>query len=78
MMNIDTYYKIFARALFFLALAILAVAFVELAANLFGSRVLTAGYTAGRLIEVSAALVVFVIAVLLRQIRDALTNRGSN
>ena len=77
-MNIDIYYKTFARGLFFLALAILAVAFVELAANLFGSRVLIGGYTAGRLIEVSAALVIFVIAVLLRQIRDALTNRGSN
>ena len=77
-MNIDIYYKTFARALFFLALAILAVGFVELAANLFGSSVLPERYTAGRLIEVSAALVVFVIAVLLRQIRDALTNRGNN
>ena len=77
-MNINIFYKFFARALFFFALAILAVGFIELAANLLGSRVLTAGYTAGRLIEVSAALVIFVIAVLLRQIRDALTNRGSN
>lgn len=77
-MNIDIFYKTFARVLFFFALAILAVGFIELAANLFGSSVLTGGYTAGRLIEVSAALVVFVIAVLLRQIRDALTNRGNS
>ena len=77
-MNIDIFYKTLARALFFFALAILAVGFVELAANLFGSSVLTGGYTAGRLIEVSAALVIFVVAVLLRQIRDALTSQGSN
>ena len=74
-MNIDFFYKIFGRSLFFFALAILAVGFIELAANLFGSSVLTGGHTAGRLIEVSAALVVFVIAVLLRQIRNALTSQ---
>jgi hypothetical protein len=77
-MNIDLFYKIFARSLFFFALAILALGFVELAAGLFGTSVLSGGYTAGRMIEVSAALVVFVIAVLLRQIRDALANQGSN
>lgn len=77
-MNIDLFYKIFARSLFFIALAILAVGFIELIANFFGSSVMSAGYTAGRMIEVSAALVIFVIAVLLRQIRDALANQGSN
>ena len=77
-MNIDFIYKIFARSLFFIALAVLAIGFVELAANLLGTSVMSGGYTAGRMIEVSAALVVFVIAVLLRQIRDALTSKGSN
>jgi len=77
-MNIDFIYKIFARSLFFFALAVLALGFIELAANLFGTSIMSAGYTAGRMIEVSAALVVFVIAVLLRQIRDALTSQGSN
>jgi hypothetical protein len=76
-MNIDNFYKIFSRSLFFFALAMLAVGFVEIAANLFGSSVLRGLYTGGRLIEVSAALLVFVVAILLRQIRDALTNRGS-
>ena len=77
-MNIDIFYKYFARSLFLFALAILAVGFVELAASLFGSSVLGGGYTAGRMIEVSAALVIFVIAVLLRQIRDGRNDQGGN
>lgn len=77
-MNIGYLYKIFARSLFFVALAILAVGFIELAANFFEYSVLSRAYTPGRLIELSAALVVFVLAVLLRQIRDALKNPGSN
>ena len=77
-MNIDFIYKIFARSLFFFALAVLALGFIELVSDLFGPSVLSGGYTAGRMIEVSAALVVFVIAVLLRQIRDALTSQGGN
>ncbi len=77
-MNIDIFYRNFARSLFFLALAMLALGFLEVAANLLGFSVLRGLYTAGRLVELSAALVIFVIAVLLRQIRDALTNQGSN
>jgi len=77
-MNIDVFYKFFARSLFLVALAILALGFVELVANLTGSSVLSGGYTAGRMIEVSAALVIFVIAVLLRQIRDGLTRQGGD
>ena len=77
-MNIDIFYKYFARSLFLVALVILAVGFVELAANLFGSSVLSGGYTAGRMIEVSAALVIFVIAVLLRQIRDGRNDQGGD
>ena len=77
-MNVDNLYKIFSRFLFFLALAILAVAFIEMAVNSLGYSVLSGLYTTGRLIELSAALLVFVITVLLRQIRDALRNQGSN
>ncbi len=77
-MNIDIFYRIFARSLFFLALAMLAFGFLEIAANLLGFSVLRGLYTAGRLVELSAALVIFVIAILLRQIRDVLTNQGSN
>ena len=77
-MNVDNLYKIFSRFLFFLALAVLAVAFIEMAADSLGASILSGLYTTGRLIELSAALLIFVITILLRQIRDALRNQGSN
>ena len=77
-MNVDNLYKMFSRFLFFLALAGLAVAFIEMAAGSLGASILNGLYTTGRLIELSAALLIFVITILLRQIRDALRNQGSN
>lgn len=71
-MNINTLYQIFARALFFIALGALCIAFIEQFANLLGSSIFNAAYTPGRLVELSAALLLFVITVLLRQIRDVL------
>ena len=77
-MNIQAICKYFARALFLLASASLVVAFLELIAQFLGTSLIAKTYTPGRLIELSAALIVFVIAVLLRQIRDELrTNRGN-
>ena len=68
----------FARILFFAALAVLGVAIVEIVVNAFGYTVLRDVYSAGRLIELSAAVLVFVIAVLLRQMRDELKNSKSD
>ena len=70
-MDIEILYKIFSRLLFFAALALLGLAFVELVVNLFHFSIIPNRLSAGRLIEMAAALTVFVIAVLLRQIRDA-------
>ena len=73
-MDIEFLYRIFSRLLFFGALIMLGVASVELVFNLFSYsfiHVIPGGISAGRLIEMAAAFVVFVIAVLLRQIRDA-------
>jgi hypothetical protein len=77
-MNINTLYQIFARALFFIALAALCLAFIEHFANLFGSSVFNNAYTPGRMVELSAALLLFVITVLLRQIRDVLKKSDSS
>jgi len=55
-MDLEVISKYLARALFLLAAAIIVVAFVEWLAQFFGS----------------AMLLVFVIAVLLRQIRNEL------
>ena len=74
-MNLETLYHWFARLFFFTALAILAVIVVELVLNAFHYTVLRGAYTKGRLAELSAMLLVFVIVILLRQIRDELRTR---
>ena len=69
-MNMTMIYRLFGRLFFFLALGILSVAIIEILVNFLDYTILRGAYTAGRLIELSAALLVFVITVLLRQIRD--------
>ncbi len=76
-MNMTVIYHVFARLFFFLALGILSVAFIEFLVNFFDYTILQGVYTAGRLLEMSAAMLVFVITVLLRQIRDGATTQSS-
>jgi len=61
------------RTLFFGSFLLLAVAVLEFVLNWFGYTVLQAiGYTAGRLLQLAALLLTFVLALLLRQVRDEL------
>ncbi len=77
-MNFESVYKYVARTLFIIASAAIAVAFLEKTAHFFGFSIIGEMYTAGRLLELAATLLVFVIAVLLRQVRDELrTGRGA-
>ncbi len=76
-MNMTMIYHLFARLFFFLALGMLSVALIEILVNFLDYTILRGTYTAGRLIELSAALLVFVITVLLRQIRDGSTTQSS-
>ncbi len=57
---------------FGIALVLLAISIVEKAATLMGLTVLGGAYTPGRLFELSTLLVIFVIALLLREIREEL------
>jgi hypothetical protein len=75
-MNRNALYRLFARTFFFIAIVTLCIAFLEQFANLFGVSIFREAYTPGRLVELSAALLLFVITILLRQIRNAL--RKSN
>jgi hypothetical protein len=68
----ESLYHLFSRVFFFTALATLALVVAELLANLAGYTILRDVYSKGRLLELAAILLVFVIAVLLRQIRDEL------
>jgi len=71
-MNLEFVYKYFARTLFVIAFVAIAVAFLEWIGDIVGLSLIGEMYTAGRLVELAAALLVFVVAVLLRQIRDEL------
>ena len=60
------------RLFFGAALLLFAISVLEKVASLMGSTILGGTYTAGRLFEFSALLVTFVIALLLREIREEL------
>ena len=77
-MNIDTVLKYLSRAVFVFALAAIAIAFLKAALISLGYTLLGVYYTPGRLLELSAILLVFVIVILLRQIRDDLRNNKNS
>ena len=60
------------RILFLGSAALIALAFVESAVQLFDTTLVGRWYSAGRLLEIAATLLVYVIAVLLRDIREEL------
>ena len=65
------------RMFFIIAFGLLAIAVSEVLANAFGYTITLRGtYTAGRLLEFATVCLVFVVTLLLRQIRDQL-KRGS-
>lgn len=71
-------YHHIARLLFALALGMLGVAIIEFLANLMDYTVLRGILSPGRMIEMSAALLLFVVADLLRQIRDGLGSKSGS
>ena len=74
-MQVDKLNSIVARVFFFGAFALMVLAVMERVANVFGYTILRA-YTAGRLLEFAVVLLVFIIALLLRQVREELKKRG--
>ncbi|MEX2207487.1 MAG: hypothetical protein WEF50_14760 [Myxococcota bacterium] len=69
-MDLDKLISAAGRPLFILALVLLGLAGAERLANVAGYTITRSSFTAGRLLEISALLATFVIAILLRQIRD--------
>jgi len=76
-MNLENLYNVFARLLFYFAFVLFALTFVEVIVNAFDYTILAGTYTKGRLIELSAMMLVFVITLLLRQIRNELKKSTS-
>jgi hypothetical protein len=75
--NLDKLISATGRPLFTIALALLVLSGAERIANVAGYTLTRSTFSAGRLLEISALLATFVIAILVRQIRDeARARRG--
>lgn len=69
-------FSVVSRVFFFVAFGLLGLALFEAVANVFNYTVLRGAYSKGRVVEFAAVLLVFVVTLLLRQIREALKHRG--
>ncbi len=74
-MSYDTFASTVSRIFLGGAFVLVVLAAIEYIANLLGYTLLRHMYSAGRLIELAAALAVIVIALLLRQIREELRKK---
>jgi hypothetical protein len=74
-MNYNSITTVASRIFTLGAVAMIALAVTEYTANVLGYTVLHEAHSPGRLIELAATLAVFMIALLLRQIRDELRKR---
>jgi hypothetical protein len=65
-----------ARITFIVAFVAAGLGILERLLNMLGYTILRGTLTGGRLFEISAILVIFVIAMLLREIRNILRSRS--
>ena len=71
----DSHYSLVSRLLFFVAGIMFIIAVWAWFLQWFGYAFSWMPYAPGRLLELAAMMIVFVIALLLRQIRDALRKK---
>jgi hypothetical protein len=76
-MDIDRLTSPICRLLFIAAFGLLGLAVLERVVYAFGYTILRETFTAGRLLDLAAVALIFVIALLLRQIRDGLAAGGA-
>lgn len=67
--------SLISRAFFVIAFVLFSLAVLERVANAFDYTILARTYTAGRLLEFAVVFLVFVIALQLRELRQALRPR---
>jgi hypothetical protein len=71
----DSHYSLISRLLFVVAALLFVIAVVDWMISWFGYYLTWVPYEPGRLLEFAAILAIFVVTLLLRQIRDALKTR---
>jgi len=76
-MRFDTLTSLISRAFFVIAFVLLALALIERVANTFEYTILRSVYLGGpgRLLEFSVVLLMFVVALQLREVREAVRLR---
>lgn len=74
-MNVDMLSSVVSRVFFVAAFVLLGLGILERIAFVFGYTIMRGSITGGRLLEVAAIAILFAIAILLRQIREAVTER---
>ena len=72
---LEKLYLMVPRIIFVIALALFVFAIWGRFIEIFGWRYSFLFYSSGRLLEFSGILLIFVITMLLRQIREALTSK---
>ena len=68
--------SLISRAFFVVAFALLVVAILDWVMRLFGYTLAWLPYQPGRLLEFAGIMLIFVVAMLLRQIRDAVQKKS--
>lgn len=69
-MTFDKATSLLCRIFFFVSFLLFAIAVLEAAARQMGYTLLRHSFESGRLLEYAVILLVFVVALLLRQIRE--------
>lgn len=69
---VDKYTSLFCRLFFAAASILFIIAAISWLIGLFGLKLAWLPYQPGRLFELAAIMVIFVMALILRQIREAL------
>ena len=76
-MNTERLNSLACRLGFFGAFFVAALAVLERVINEFGYTILRGSYAPGRLLEFAGILLIFVVALLLRQVRELLREKGT-
>ena len=74
-MDLEKLSSLVSRLFFAAAFVFLVLAILERVLNAAGYTFLRAVYTPGRLVEFSGILLIFVVALLLRQVREELRKK---
>ena len=72
MSQLESKTSFLSRLFFFVAFLLLVIAVFDRFLNLFGYTILEGAYSPGRMLQFAGIMLVFVIALLLREIREEL------